>query len=58
MLNPAEYLVRAEAADVVAAAMQNQEQRAHYVELAIHWRTLWTFTARTEACRPGGASPL
>ncbi len=58
MLNPAEYLVRAEAADVVAAAMQNPLQRAHYVEIASHWRLLWVFTERTEACRPGGPGLL
>ncbi len=58
MLSPTEYLVRAEAADVVASASRNPLERAHYVELAVHWRSLWAFTARTEACRPGGPSAL
>ena len=54
MLSPAEYLVRAEAADEAAAAVQDPLQRAEYVELAVRWRSLWAFTKRTEATRPGG----
>jgi hypothetical protein len=54
MFTPSDYLAFAQAADQSAHNATTTELRAHYSSMAAAWRDLIRYTARTEACRPGG----